>query len=130
MDDETIRQIPGAAELVDWFGHFPTFHDGHLTGLSIDVDGRGSMRLDGFQTTDQKDEKGYFILDKRFSCTMILEGIRSVELSEFKPGSATLFEVEVTYVEDVFEIIFGSSYGVEGRIRTANLRIEFEPLLQ
>ena len=40
-----IREIHGAAELHDWFGYWPNFHDAEIINLHLNRTGSSSLRV-------------------------------------------------------------------------------------
>jgi hypothetical protein len=127
LDSELIAKIPGAAELVAWFGVFPRFHDGCVEEFSLRVDGTGQLRLRGWQMTDRIDSNGYIINEKHFKATIDFEKASDVSLISFMPGHAIIFDLEIAAHEDEFDIVIESSYGFDGTIRVGALKIEFQP---
>ena len=129
MDSNITERIPGAAELIQWFGKFPHFHDANVEELHVRGDGSGTLRIKSWRMTDRVDEKGYFVLEKHFVATFQLMGISHVELSEFQPGQAILFSLEINESDTGFELVLESSYGVSGSIRLQALQLTFEPAI-
>ncbi len=128
MAIDCIDEIPGAAALSDWYGGVPGFHDAYAT-LQIAGDGTGSVSIRGFRMTSEVDEKGFYVLDKHFTATFILEEILSVSLTEFLPGEVILYSLNVIRKDDVFSVRLDSSYGVQGTIEARQVRIEFQPTM-
>ena len=122
-----IARIDGAAELAAWYGGFPRFHDGYVREFQLRVDGSGHIRLRGWKMTDKVDERGYFIMEKRFQASLFFEGATRAELSDFQPGQAILYDLEIRQDGDDIAIVMQSSYGFDGVLRTKTLRIEFQP---
>ena len=120
--------IPGYAELRDWFGVFPTFHDAYINELNMNVDGTGEMVLRGFRVTSEVDEHGKYVLDKHFKATFTFERLATVVLDEFAPGRGILFGLEIREHKSGLEIELSPTYGVGGRISMERLRIDFEPV--
>jgi hypothetical protein len=127
MAIDCIAEIPGAAELSNWFGGFPSFHDAYF-GFQINSDGSGWLRAYGARMTDRVDAQGYFISEKHFAATLQLEEIQSVQMSDFLPGLAILGRLEIRKAGADFEVDFGdTSYGVSGVIRAKRVSLKFEP---
>ena len=127
MAIDCIDEIPGAAELRDWFGGFPSFHDAHME-FEIRSDGTGQLRAYGWRMTGKIDEKGYFILDKHFAATFHFEELLSASMTDFLPGMAILGELVISKEGDAFKVDFGdTAYGVSGFIVGRKLRLVYEP---
>lgn len=120
--------VPGYAELRNWFGVFPSFHDAYVNHLNVSVDGTGEMVLRGFRVTSEVDERGKCVLDKHFRATFTFERLASVVLTEFAPDRGILFGLEIREHTDGVEVELSPTYGVGGRISMKLLRIDFEPV--
>ncbi len=96
-------EIPGAAELSDWFGGLPGFHDGYAT-LQVSEDCTAFLKVHGFKMTDRVDEKGYYILEKHFVATFFFEELVSISIADFQPGAAILSSLDIAKSDGVFEV--------------------------
>jgi hypothetical protein len=85
MTIDCIDQISGAAELRDWFGGFPSFHDADMEFV-VKSDGTGWLRAFGARMTSKIDENGYFISEKHFAATFYFEEVLSASLTDFLPA--------------------------------------------
>jgi len=56
-----VEQITGAAELHDWFGYWPDFHDAEIVSLHLNRQGISFLRVHTWETTKQVDDKGYYV---------------------------------------------------------------------
>jgi hypothetical protein len=127
MAIDCIAEIPGAAELSNWFSGFPSFHDANAA-LQINGDGSGWLKAFGFRMTSEIDAKGNLVCDRHFSATFHFDGLRSVSLSDFMPGPIILYSLDVRKTEEGFRVGFeDTSYGVAGAIVTERLRVDFVP---
>ncbi len=68
-----LKEISGAAELHDWFGYWPSFHDAEIVSLHLNRQGRSSLRLLTWEMTKDIDEKGYYVLTKHALASSILK---------------------------------------------------------
>jgi hypothetical protein len=127
LDPELIAKIPGAAELIAWFGKFPRFHDGYVEDFLLRGDGSGQFRLKGWRMTDKVNSDGYFINEKYFTATMTFEKTSRASFEEFMPGQAIISNLRIEAHEDEFDIVIESSYGFSGTIRVGDLKIDFQP---
>jgi hypothetical protein len=127
MAIDCIDEIPGAAELRDWFGGFPSFHDADMEFV-VKSDGTGWLRAFGARMTSRIDENGYFISDKHFAATFYFEDMLSASLTDFLPGMAILGRLVISREGEAFKMDFvDTSYGVSGFVIANKLRLEFEP---
>ncbi|MDR7220574.1 hypothetical protein [Aminobacter aminovorans] len=84
---EAFAEIPGARELIAWFGFVPHFHDAELFDIELSSRRSGYLKIRAFRMTDKVDDKGYFILDRHVLVTLTLESIGEISLSDFQlPG--------------------------------------------
>jgi hypothetical protein len=127
MTEIPTDAIPGATDLVAWFGRFPRFHDANVVDFQIRADGFGHLKAKAFKMTDKVDEKGYFILEKHCTVTLFFDEITFVNLTGFQPGGAIISDVNIKTESDEFDIAVESSYGFQGSLRSRKLRISFEP---
>ena len=126
MTELALGIISGGQALIDWFGRVPRFHDAELQEIRLASKGPSTLRIRTWQMTDQVDDRGYFVLDKHVMVTITLERVSSVALDHFNlPG--IIDYLEITSVENGFQLSWTGSYGVEGRLRAGQLRIDFAP---
>lgn len=123
---ELIARIPGAAEFVAWFGHFPWFHDAVVEDLVMRLDGRGFIRLRAFRMNKEVDEKGYFVLDKHCIVTFSFEGGMTLEMEIEDEGPKIVYGLEIKDHEGGFEIELQGSCGIDALLRAKSLRMAFE----
>jgi hypothetical protein len=126
MDDSAFASIPGGQALIDWFGRVPHFHDGNLFEINLSSGEPSTIRIHTFGISEQLDESGRYVLDRHATVTFTLEVIGYVELSDFGlPG--IIFDLEVTKVDDGYQLAWSGSYGVAGTIRAQRLRADLQP---
>jgi hypothetical protein len=123
---DCIDEIPGAAELSDWFGGFPSFHDGYAQ-LQLCGEGTGWLKVRAARMTERLDENGRFVLEKRFTATLFFEEIKSVTLTDFMPGEIIIGQLDFRKMDGALEVDFDTAYGLAGTISARHIRIEFEP---
>jgi hypothetical protein len=127
MPESVWDRIPGGQALIDWFGRVHRFHDAELFEINLASTGSSVLRMRTFQMTDKVDDRGYFILEKHAVVTITLDQVTHVSLTSFNlPG--IVFDLEVTRFEDVLQVAWSGSYGVEGTLRAKHLQIGFVPL--
>ncbi|GAA2820233.1 hypothetical protein [Aminobacter aminovorans] len=122
---EAFAEIPGARELIDWFGFVPHFHDAEMFDIDLSSSRSGQLKIRAFRMTAQVDDQGYFILDRHVVVTLTLESISEISLSDFHlPG--IIGDLVVVRSGDEFRVEWDASYGVAGRIAAARVRFDFE----
>jgi hypothetical protein len=48
-----VKEISGAAELHDWFGYWPIFHDAEIISLHLNREGSSSLRVHTWEMTKE-----------------------------------------------------------------------------
>jgi hypothetical protein len=126
MAIDCIAEIPGAAELSNWFGGFPSFHDAKAE-FQINSDGTGWLKAHGFRMTDKVDAQGFYVSDKHFVVTVFFGSLCSVSLSDFLPGQFILGALDFKKCDEGIRVDFlDTSYGVSGYVISRNLDLKFE----
>ncbi|MFI0846171.1 hypothetical protein [Mesorhizobium sp. IMUNJ 23232] len=77
--------IPGAAEVVDWFGFVPTFHDAEVVGLDLRRRAPSRLNVYFWRGLNQTDERGHFICDRHAVVTFVMTDIIHIQLKGFGP---------------------------------------------
>lgn len=126
MAIDCIDEIQGAAELSDWFGGFPSFHDAYAQ-LQLSGEGTGWLKVRCARMTDRRDENCYIVLEKHFIATLFFEEMKSVSLSDFMPGEIIIGQLDFKKIDGAIEVDFDTAYGLAGTISAGRIRIEFEP---
>ena len=68
-----IAGIQGSAELHDWFGYWPNFHDAEIISLHLNRSGHSSMRAHTWEMTKEIDQNGYYVLTKHLVVEFVFE---------------------------------------------------------
>lgn len=127
MAIDCIAEIPGAVELSNWFGGFPSFHDAKMA-MQINHDGTGWLKAWAFRMPGGVRDDGYLVTDKYFASTFVFEGITTVSITDFMPGLAILGQRDVKKVDAGFEVDFSdTAYGLSGSLVCKTIRLAFEP---
>jgi hypothetical protein len=66
--------IPGAADVVAWFGHWPTFHDAEVLSITLDRSGESRVAIHAFAKTAEVDSSGHYVTTKHAVVTFFLNG--------------------------------------------------------
>lgn len=125
-DEGRFPEVPGATELFDWFGFWPTFHDGEVLSLHLDRAGPSHLRVHTWERTNELDSRGYHVVRKHVIVTFILEQISELELDGFSQQNV-LAELTLTQDPDGCRLKMWPCYGISGQIKAASVRIELGP---
>jgi len=126
ISQTSVANLPGAHRLVEWFEHWPSFHDAEVTCIELNRDGVSHLRIHCFRMTDRIDDRGYYISDKHAIVSLILEDIKYLELTGFNHQNV-LSSLSMSAVEDGYEVVLGDCYGVSGRIVARTLSFDLQP---
>ncbi len=123
---EILEAIPGALDLVEWFGGWPTFHDAEVPSLELQRTGPCTVRIHTFEVVDQRATRGPVMFTKHVVVSFIFEDVKAVRLEGF--NSQNVVDGIVLRSGDAgYELDIKASYGLEGTITASRLRVEFEP---
>ena len=118
--------IPGADSVVAWWGGWTSFHDFYLLTVPPAGAADGELRIHGWVTHGDTNERGYFKQSKDCVVRLLLSGIRRMDLSS-QELPAIIFSLHVERVEDGWAVTWDSSYGCEGRVDAAAVSCVVEP---
>ncbi len=125
--------IPGAADLIAWFGYWPTFHDAEVLSITLDRERGITVAVHVFRMTSEVDDKGRYVLDKhavtRSSMTgfpLDESGIVPIELQGFNQQNV-LNSLRVEKRDYGWELILDPCFGVNGSIACKSLSVSIEP---
>jgi hypothetical protein len=126
MPEAAARGIPGADQIVSWFGHWPSFHDSEVLQINLNRKGQSLIRLHAFRMTKQVDETGHFVLDRHAIVTFRLEGVSDLELVDFS-GKNVIFGLSLESVEAGLKMTLEPCYGVAGYVVARQISVSLEP---
>lgn len=121
-----VPDVRGAESVVAWWGGWIGFHDFCLLSVPEPGEHEGEMRIHGWVTHQETDERGYFKTSKDCIIRICLTGIRSRELSS-NELPAIIFHLGVEAVPGGWSVTWDSSYGCEGRLEASDATILLEP---
>ncbi len=129
MDDShalgwLAHQVPGAAELIAWFGYWPSFHDAEVTSIALNRGQSSRVSVHAFEPTSNLDTEGQYEHQKHVVVTFVLDGIRQLALTDFNDQNV-IFGLRLTSVEQEYKLKLEGCHGVDGLIRAESVRIEF-----
>src|SRR5450432_99356 len=127
-----IPDIPGAADVVAWFGHWPTFHDAEVLSIFLNRSGESRIAMHIFERSDVVSSGGY-VLTKHATVTFCLEGfpqdhhgITNTRI-EFFNHQNVLSRATVTKTPEGYELVLDGIYGVDGSFHSELMSVNLEP---
>jgi hypothetical protein len=123
---DAIDEVAGSQALIEWFGRWPSFHDGEILSLSLNRSGSSRVRIHTWEMTTEVDAKGYFILRKHVIVSFFLDGLTDLELNGFSPQNV-IFGLSVQRSESGLQLRLDPCYGIAGTLTADAIRVEFEP---
>jgi hypothetical protein len=121
-----ISEIQGAAELQEWFGYWPSFHDAEIVGLHLNREGVSSLRVHTWEMTKEIDEKGYYVLAKHIVVEFIFEAVSGLSLEGFNQQNV-IFGLAIEKTDSGFRVTLDDCYGLTGSIEAAKMSLRLTP---
>jgi hypothetical protein len=121
-----IKEISGAAELHDWFGYWPDFHDAEIISLHLNRKGSASLRVHTWDMTKEVDEKGYYVLAKHVVVELVLETVSGLSLNGFSHQNVG-FGIEIEKTDSGFRLTLDDCYGLAGTIEAGSVSLRLTP---
>ena len=125
--------IPGAPDVVAWFGYWPSFHDAEVLSITLDRSSPSRIVVDTRTRTNEVDARGYYVLDKHAIVTFVVEdflldqeGITNTQIDGFNHQNV-LSGLTVTTTLEGYDLILDGIYGVSASISARYLRVELSP---
>lgn len=127
MDDrlgpDWLAQVPGASELINWFGYWPGFHDAEVISIELARSGASRLCVHAFESTGTINSKGHYICQRHVVVKFLLTGIRQLQLIDFNQQNV-LAGLTLRRVEQGCEVKLEGCDGVDGVIVAESVRIE------
>lgn len=125
MTAKTI--ISGWAEVVEWFGYSPNFHDAEVVSIDLRREPDASVvRVHAWRTNDDFTADGHFRQERHALVSFTLRGIQSMKLIGWNHQNV-LAELMVEQSEHSFILGLPEIYGVDGSITANEISISIEP---
>jgi hypothetical protein len=131
--DQDIMSVPietseihGAAELQEWFGYWPSFHDAEIVGLHLNRKGSSSLRVHTWEMTKEIDEKGYYVLAKHVVVEFIFEAVSGLSLNGFNHQNV-IFGLAIEKTDSGFRVTLYDCYGLAGSIEAEKMSLRLTP---
>jgi hypothetical protein len=111
--------LPGADAVVQWFGKWPTFHDGEVISLSMSRKGESVLRLYPYYP------------NKPATVDFIFDEIADLDLEDFSHQNV-IFALHIDEVVDqthrkAFRFTLSPCYGLAGYIDVRGARVQLVP---
>ena len=121
-----IREIHGAAELHDWFGYWPNFHDAEIINLHLNRMGSSSLRVHTWEMTKEVDEKGFYVLAKHVVVEFVMKEVVGLSLNGFNHQNV-VFGLAIERIDSGYRLTLEDCYGVAGTIDASDISIRLIP---
>jgi hypothetical protein len=70
MSEDVIKSIEGAAELSEWFGYWPSFHDAEIIEVTLNRKQQSKILIHTWRMTSELDSNGRYISDHHVLVTL------------------------------------------------------------
>jgi hypothetical protein len=125
--------IPGANEVIAWFGYWPTFHDAEVLSISLDRVKGCEVSMHAFEMTAEVDWGGKYVLAKHATVVFRMEGFPLDESGisntriDFFNHQNVLSGVTVNGRPWGYELVWEGCFGVEGSIVCKGMSVRVNP---
>jgi hypothetical protein len=126
MREAIFPAIPGAEDLANWFGGWPSFHDAEIIDLHLQRAGRSRIRIHTWQMTNEVGPDGCYVTDHHVEVTFWFEDISGLALTGFNLQNV-IAGLDVEKTASGYRISLEPCYGLAGDIEAGIIRISFEP---
>ena len=121
-----IGEIEGSAELEEWFGYWPSFHDAEIVSLHLNRKGSSSLRIHTWETTKEIDDKGYYVLAKHIVVELVFEAVCGLTLNGFNQQNV-IFGLAIEKTDSGFRVTLDDCYGLAGSIEAEKMSLRLTP---
>jgi Immunity protein 50 len=126
---EELTGIVGAKELHDWFGYWPSFHDGEIISLHLNRTNPSTLKIHCWHMTDEVDEAGYYVLTKHAIVEFLIDISGTddcLELFGFSHQNV-VSSLAIEKLESGYKLNISQCYGLAGTIKSDNVSIRLTP---
>ena len=113
--------IPGAPDVIAWFGHWPTFHDAEV--LSITLNRAGESRVVIHVSELTRHAIVTFCLE---GFPQDREGVTNTRIDFFNYQNV-LSSASVKKATEGYELVLSGIFGVDGSIVSERMSVKLEP---
>ncbi len=121
-----LRTIEGAQELYDWFGYWPSFHDGEVESLQLNRRGPSLLVVHTWEMTDEIDDRNFYVVKKHVVVEFVLFEVSELELTGFS-NQNVLSHLEVEKKDAGYRLRLDQCYGLSGIIEAKTVAIRLNP---
>lgn len=131
MDE--VPDIPGADDVVKWFGYWPTFHDAQILSITLNRSGESQVVIHAFERTSEVDPRGYYVLAKHTIVTFTLEGFPLNEEGitktriDFFNHQNVLGSASIEKISNGYLLVLDGIFGVDGSIACERISVKLQP---
>jgi len=120
--------FPGAADVVRWFGYWPTFHDAEVLSIRFDRESGCKVAIYTFESGPDTDAAGFYVRRKDAVVTFSMEGFAPDNQNRVESfnGGNVLFGARVHHRPDGYELELDGCFGVEGSIVCERMSVTIE----
>lgn len=139
---ESIPDIEGADQVVEWFGYWPSFHDAEVLSITLNRSTESQVAIHTWHMTSEVDSEGYFVLTKHAVVVFYFTGLMCDPSGEARNvfqqfnhqnvlSEARLNKISIDYgkgkIFDDYELALEGIFGVSGAIAAERARVELIP---
>ena len=124
--DNSPPEIPGSAEVISWFGRWPSFHDAEIVELHLHRRRPSSITLFTWTITGKVDDRGYYICEKHALVTFTLSNITELSLKDFSHQNV-ISSLQLDQTQKGFLIDLAGCYGLHGHLEAESVTVSLEP---
>jgi hypothetical protein len=117
-----LTGVDGAADLYNWFGYWPDFHDAEVVSLYLNRASESSLLVHTWEMTRQLDRRGCYVSTKHIVVEFLMEEILDLHLQKFDSQNV-IFGLEIQKPDIGYRIVLGACHGVAGAIECKDLSI-------
>jgi Immunity protein 50 len=121
-----VHEVAGCQALIEWFGRWPSFHDGEILSIALNRGGSSCVRIHTWEVTKEIDAKGHNIQRKHVVVSFFLERLADLELNGFSPQNV-ISGLAIQRSEAGLQLLLSPCYGIAGTLAAEAIRVEFEP---
>ncbi len=121
-----LHDLPGAADVINWFGYMPTFHDAEVIELRLRRGTDSTLLIHFWHTTNELDEQGQFVRDKNAVVAFSLEEVTDLDLTEFGHQNV-ISGLELEQVDGGLQLTLLPSFGLSGTITAKEISVKIIP---
>jgi hypothetical protein len=124
-----LTGVDGAADLYNWFGYWPDFHDAEVVSLYLNRSSESSLLVHTWEMTRQLDRRGYYVSTKHIVAEFLMEEILGLHLENFNSQNV-IFGLEIEKTDLGYRLILGACHGVAGHLECKDLSIRLTSVTQ